>query len=319
MNSEADHPVDPAQDLLDVLDLKDLGTMVAPDPSPISAGDHLPELEVFEGRSQVTPHKRAFGGQVLAQSLIAAGRSVASVPGLEKRDVHSLHAYFIRPGDSLQPIRFAVENLRDGNSFSVRRVFAMQYGKTILSATLSFQEPAEGLDHQSAMPSAPDPERVWTANQELEGIDHPAADHWRARAMDVRTVEGALYYRPGRQHSAHQNVWMRYAGSVPVDDQLLNKAILAYASDYTLLESVLRRHGLVWADRRLRPASLDHAMWFHRPVRIDDWVLYQQESPSASGGRGLGMGKIFGIDGSLVATVAQEGMVRLKPDPTPPK
>lgn len=307
--------VDPLRDLLDVLDLADIGTTTYnPEPTPAELGadeDHKAVLELFEGRSQVTPHKRAFGGQVLAQSLIAAGRSVRRVPGLESRDVHSLHAYFIRPGDSLQPIRFAVENLRDGNSFSVRRVFAMQYGKTILSATLSFQEPASGLDHQADMPSAPDPQRVWTTAEELDGVDHPIADHWRSRAMDVRIVEGALFFQPGRQRSAHQNVWMRYSGTLP-DDQLLNKAILAYASDYTLLESILRRHGLTWSDPRLRPASLDHSMWFHRPVHMDQWVLYQQESPSASGGRGLGIGKVFGIDGTLVATVAQEGMVRLK-------
>ncbi|WP_328823390.1 acyl-CoA thioesterase [Metallococcus carri] len=307
--------VDPVRTLLEVLDLEPAGTTpFGPDPSPADLDeDDVPsrELELFVGRSQITPHKRVFGGQVLAQSLIAAGRSVQAVDGLQARRPHSLHAYFIRPGDSLEPIRFAVENLRDGNSFSVRRVFAMQKGRTILSATLSFQEPADGLDHQAQMPSTPDPDRVRTTAEELKGIDHPAADHWRSRAIDVRTVEGALYYQPGRQHNAHQNVWMRCAGPLP-DDPLLHTAILAYASDYTLLESVLRRHGMAWADRRLRVASLDHAMWFHRPVRIDNWVLYQQESPSASGGRGLGLGKIFGLDGTLVASVAQEGMVRVK-------
>ena len=305
----------PVEDLLDVLDLRTVGE--ARSSSVIDAPDGAPEmdlsertLQLFTGRSQRTPHGRAFGGQVLAQSVIAAGRTVESA-GLSSRPIHSLHAYFIRPGDSEHPIEFGVENLRDGNSFSVRRVYAMQYGHTLLSATLSFQEPAEGLDHQAEMPSVPDPDRVRSTAEELAGIDHPAVDHWKRRALDVRTVEGAIYLVPGRQHSAHQHVWMKAVEALP-DDPLLHAAVLAYASDYSLLESVLRRHGLVWADRRLRPASLDHAMWFHRPGRIDEWVLYEQESPSASGGRGLGLGKIFSLDGKLICSVAQEGMVRVK-------
>ncbi len=314
MNSAQSPELDPVADLLDVLDLKPEGSTRF---GPIDAMDHpdadrhVRELEIFVGRSQETPQGRAFGGQVLAQSLIAGGRSVQSVEGLGDRAVHSLHAYFIRPGDSHEPIRFAVENLRDGNSFSVRRVYAMQDGETLLSATLSFQSPADGLDHQAAMPSVPDPDRVRTTAEELEGIDHPVADHWRSRAVDVRTVEGALFFQPGRQHNAAQNVWMKTTGALP-DDPLIHAAVMAYSSDYTLLESILRRHGLVWSDRRLRPASLDHSMWFHRPGRVDDWLLYQQESPSASGGRGLGLGKMFSLDGTLLCTVAQEGMVRVK-------
>ena len=317
-SDDATTQLPPTEDLLDVLDLRAGGE--ARSNSVIDAPENAPEmdlsertLQLFTGRSQVTPHGRAFGGQVLAQSVIAAGRTVASA-GLTSRAIHSLHAYFIRPGDSEHPIEFGVENLRDGNSFSVRRVYAMQYGKTILSATLSFQEPAEGLDHQAPMPSVPDPDRVRTTAEELAGIDHPAVEHWKRRALDVRTVEGALYLVPGRQHAAHQNVWMKAVDRLP-DDPLLHAAVLAYASDYTLLESVLRRHGLVWSDPRLRPASLDHAMWFHRPGRIDEWVLYEQESPSASGGRGLGMGKIFSLDGKLICSVAQEGMVRVKATP----
>lgn len=314
-SDDSTNQLPPVDDLLDVLDLRPMGE--ARSNSVVTAPDGAPEmdlsersLQLFSGRSQRTPHGRAFGGQVLAQSVIAAGRSVEGA-GFTARRIHSLHAYFIRPGDSNHPIEFGVENLRDGRSFSVRRVYAMQYGQTLLSATLSFQEPAVGLDHQAAMPSVPDPDRVRTAAQELEGIDHPAVEHWTRRAMDVRTVEGAIYLVPGRQHAAHQNVWMKAVAALP-DDPLLHAAILAYASDYSLLESVLRRHGLVWADPRLRPASLDHAMWFHRPGRIDDWVLYEQESPSASGGRGLGLGKIFSLDGTLICSVAQEGMVRIK-------
>lgn len=314
MNSDETPGPDPVADLLDVLDLKPVGsTRFGPmegggDPE---ADQHIRELEIYLGRSQETPHGRAFGGQVLAQSLIAAGRSVQAVDGLGDRTIHSLHAYFIRPGDSREPIRFAVENLRDGNSFSVRRVYAMQNGETLLSATLSFQAPADGLDHQATMPSVPDPDRVRTTAEELEGIDHPVADHWRSRAVDVRTVEGALFFKPGRQHNADQNVWMKTSAALP-DDPLVHAAVMAYASDYTLLESILRKHGLVWSDSRLRPASLDHSMWFHRPGRVDDWLLYEQESPSASGGRGLGVGKMFSLDGTLICTVAQEGMVRVK-------
>ncbi len=307
-------PVDPVDDLLDVLDLSPVGRAAF---SPEVTGDETDadvserHLEVFAGRSQVTPHGRVFGGQVLAQTVMAAGHTVRSLEGRQERPIHSLHAYFIRPGDSSHPIRFAVENLRDGRSFSVRRVHAMQYGRTILSATLSFQVPAGGLDHQAQMPSVPDPDRVRTAAEELAGIDDPRIQHWMRRALDVRTVEGAVYLTPGRQHVAHQNVWMKALSRLP-DDPLLHAAILAYSSDYSLLESILRQHGLTWADPRLRPASLDHAMWFHRPGRIDEWVLYEQDSPSASGGRGLGLGKIFAMDGTLICSVAQEGMMRVK-------
>ncbi len=311
-----DDQTDPVADLLDVLDLSPVGRSEF---TPEVIGDETDadvserRLEVFTGRSQITPHGRVFGGQVLAQCVVAAGRSVRDVDGLGERPIHSLHAYFIRPGDSTHPIRFAVENLRDGRSFSVRRVYAMQYGRTILSATLSFQTPAGGLDHQAPMPSVPDPDRVRTAAEELRGVEDPRVQHWLRRALDVRIVEGALYLVPGRQHFAHQNVWMRTIDRLP-DDPLLHAAVLAYSSDYSLLESILRRHGLVWADSRLRPASLDHAMWFHRPGRIDEWVLYEQDSPSASGGRGLGLGKIFSMDGTLVCSVAQEGMIRVKED-----
>lgn len=316
VTSSDDTPdLDAVADLLDVLDLKHEGTTrFGPlDASTDPDDNHSHEMDLYVGRSQETPHKRAFGGQVLAQSVMAAGLSIRANAGLDERPIHSLHAYFIRPGDSLKPISFAVENLRDGRSFSVRRVYAMQNGQTLLSATLSFQVPAEGLEHQSEMPSVPEPDRVRTTPQELEGIDHPVADHWRSRSIDVRTVEGALFFQPGRQKYAAQNVWMKTITQLP-EDPLIHAAVMAYASDYTLLESVLRKHGLVWSDPRLRAASLDHSMWFHRPGQIDEWLLYQQESPSASGGRGLGTGRLYGIDGTLLCTVAQEGMLRLKQD-----
>jgi len=304
---------DPFEDLLDVLDLKPAGSahisVDAPDDAESDLGES--DADVFVGRSQPQPHGRVFGGQVLAQSIIAAGRTVEAVEG-SPRHIHSLHGYFLRPGDSSHPIRFAVERLRDGHSFSARRVHAIQYGKPILSMITSFQTEAEGLDHQDPMPASPDPETLPTVADELAHIDHPAAQFWSGRrAIDLRHVEGAIYVKPGRQRAPRQSVWLKALGRMP-DDPLLHAAVLAYCSDYSLLEPVLRRHGIAWADPRLRPASLDHAMWFHRPARADEWTLYTQDSPSASGGRGLATGQMFSSDGVLVATVAQEGMLRIK-------
>jgi acyl-CoA thioesterase-2 len=307
--------LDPFDDLLDVLDLTLAGSarisIDAPDDPESDLADSA--ADIFIGRSQPQPHGRAFGGQVLAQSIIAAGRTMQAVDdGDGPRRIHSLHGYFLRPGDSNHPIRFAVERMRDGRSFSARRVHAIQHGKAILSMITSFQEQAGGLDHQDPMPAAPDPEKLPTTAQELEGIEHPVAEHWSNRqAIDLRHVEGALYVTPGKQRASRQSVWLKAARAMP-DDPLLHAAVLAYCSDYSLLEPVLRRHGIAWSDPRLRPASLDHAMWFHRAPRADDWVLYTQDSPSASGGRGLAVGRMFAQDGTLMATVAQEGMVRLK-------
>jgi acyl-CoA thioesterase-2 len=174
----------------------------------------------------------------------------------------------------------------------------------------SFQAPAGGLDHHEPMPQVPGPDELPSVEDQFGGIDHPGARHLLKRPIDHRHVEGNLYVSAG-EPEARQHVWLRAVGELP-DDPLVHAAVLAYASDYTLLEPVLRRHGITWTDRRLRPASLDHAMWFHRPVRADAWVLYDQESPSASSGRGLGLGRMYAADGTLVATVAQEGMVRIK-------
>jgi acyl-CoA thioesterase II len=258
------------------------------------------------------PHGRVFGGQVLAQCVIAAGRTVADVDdGDGPRRIHSLHGYFMRPGDDTKPIRFAVERMRDGNSFSTRRVHALQDGLPILSMITSFQEDAAGLDHQDPMPEVPGPEGLPSLREVFGGIDNPGAQHLVRRPVELRHVEGSLFVEPAVEHVAHQSVWMRTVGPLP-DDPLVHAAVLAYASDYTLLEGVLRRHGLSWSDPRIRAASLDHAMWFHRPASVDDWVLYTQQSPSAQGGRGLGIGRMFSADGTLVATVAQEGMLRVK-------
>ena len=306
---------DPLADLLDTLDLEELGTaritVEGIGDEPVS---HLGEsgATVFVGRSQKMPHGRVFGGQVLAQCVIAAGRTVAGVGrGEGPRRIHSLHGYFMRPGDDTRPIRFAVEGLRDGNSFSTRRVHALQDGVPILSMIASFQDDAGGLDHQDPMPDVPGPEGLRSLQDVFGGIDNPGAQHLVRRPVELRHVEGNLFTPPGGEQVAHQNVWMRTVGSLP-DDPLVHAAVLAYASDYTLLEAALRKHGVTWTDRRLRAASLDHAMWFHRPTRVDDWVLYAQESPSASGGRALGLGRMFAADGTLAATVAQEGMLRIK-------
>ena len=288
--------VDPLADLLDVLDLQPAGP------------------DVFIGRSQPMPHGRVFGGQVLAQTVIAAGRTVNDLPDAAEhpRRIHSLHGYFLRAGDSSAPIRFVVERLRDGHSFSARGVHAIQNDQPILSVMTSFQTDAGGMDHQDSMPAAPDPETLQTLAEVFSGIDNAQATFWSEdKAIDLRHVEGAIYVRPGRQQAAQQSVWLRAIGHMP-DDPLLHAAVLAYSSDYSLLEPVLRRHGLAWSDRRLRAASLDHAMWFHRPGRADDWTLYTQASPSASGGRGLAAGRMFNTDGILLATVAQEGMLRVK-------
>jgi len=309
--------LDPLEDLLDVLDLLPLGSahitiggVAEGDPSTdFDLGES--ERDIFIGRSQPMPHGRVFGGQVLAQSVIAAGRTVADLEGPPRR-IHSLHGYFLRAGDSQHPIRFAVERLRDGHSFSARRVHAIQNGRPILSMIASFQTDAGGLDHQDPMPASPDPESLQTVAEVFAGVDSPATTFWsQAKAIDLRHVEGAIYVRPGGQHEARQRVWLKAIGKMP-DDPLVNAAMLAYCSDYSLLEPVLRRHGIAWSDGRLRVASLDHSMWFHRPGRADDWTLFTQSSPSASSGRGLAAGRMFNADGLLLATIAQEGMIRLK-------
>jgi acyl-CoA thioesterase II len=305
----------PLEDLLDVLDLEPVGsahvTLREADGGTTDFDLGESDRDIFIGRSQPMPHGRVFGGQVLAQSIIAAGRTVQDLEGAPRR-IHSLHGYFLRAGDAGNRIRFSVERLRDGHSFSVRRVQAIQNGRAIMSMIASFQIEAAGLDHQDHMPAAPDPERMETLAEVFAGVDDPQANFWsKDKAIDLRHVEGAIYIRPGRQLAARQSVWLKAIGTMP-QDPLVNAAVLAYCSDYSLLEPVLRKHGLAWSDRRLRVASLDHAMWFHRPGRADDWILYTQSSPSASNGRGLAAARMFSSGGVLLATVAQEGMMRLK-------
>lgn len=260
----------------------------------------------FTGRSLPQPSGRVFGGQVLAQALLAAGRTIT-----DGRLPHSLHGYFLRAGDVREPITFAVERLRDGRSFSARRTHALQGGEAILSMITSFQEQQPGLDYADPMPAGiPGPDEVPSALDVLGGIDHPVAKFWtQEAAFDVRHVDGSIYLGPPREATGQQAVWFRSRGPLP-DDQLLHRALLAYACDQVMLEPILRRAGRSWVTRGLSIASLDHAMWWHRDVRVDDWLVYVQSTPSAQGGRGLGAARVFTQDGTLVASVAQEGMVR---------
>ena len=285
-------PLDPLAEMISTLDLREAA--------------HTRE-DIFIGPSQWMPHGRVFGGQVLAQCLVAATRTVET-----ERHPHSLHGYFLRPGDIDLPITFSVDRLRDGRSFSTRRVQAYQKGEPIFSMIASFQESDAGIDHQQSLPDGiPDPETLPSAAELMGDNPHPVAQYWaKARPFDMRHVPSAIYFKVEGEPVAHQAVWLKSLGDMP-DDQSLHTAALAYASDYSILEPIFRRHGISWSHHGLKSASLDHAMWFHRPGRVDDWMLYVQESPSAQGGRGLSIGRIFARSGELLATVAQEGMVRV--------
>ncbi|MEY5057438.1 MAG: hypothetical protein RI987_242 [Actinomycetota bacterium] len=286
-------PVDPLAEMISALNLTD-------------AGGARTREDIFTGPSQWMPHGRVFGGQVLAQSLVAATRTV------EGRPVHSLHGYFLRPGDIELPITFSVDRLRDGRSFSTRRVQAYQKGEPIFSMIASFQETDPGLEHQDEFPlGIPAPETLPSAAELIGDNPHPVAQYWaKARPFDMRHVGSPIYFSVKGEPVAHQAVWIKALGDMPADAQL-HTAALAYASDYSILESIYRRHGIAWSHPGLKSASLDHAMWFHREPKVDEWMLYVQESPSASGGRGLSLGRIFSQDGRLLATIAQEGMVRV--------
>lgn len=283
----------PLDGLIAALDLVDTGARTSED--------------IFTGPSQWMPHGRVFGGQVLAQSLVAATRTVA-----DDRHVHSMHGYFLRPGDVEESITFAVDRIHDGRSFSTRRVQAYQSGQPILSMIASFQDDDEGLVHQIEMPSGmPDPESLPSTAEVLGHLDHSVAQHWaNDRPFDMRHVPSPIYLKADGELTSHQAIWMKTLGSLPGDPDL-HRAALAYASDYSIMEPVLRQHGLPWITPGLKVASLDHAMWWHRFGRVDEWLLYVQDSPSAQGGRGLSRGSIFNREGLLLATVAQEGMVRV--------
>ncbi|HST46898.1 acyl-CoA thioesterase II [Jatrophihabitans sp.] len=266
------------------------------------------ETDIFRGVSPKVAMQRVFGGQVAGQALVAAGRTVDS-----QRLVHSLHSYFIRPGDPSIPIIYTVERIRDGRSFSVRRVLAIQHGQPIFTLSASFQLAQDGIDHQAEMPAAPAPESLPTLAERFAGFDELAeAMRQIPQPFDVRYVDDPPWVQRmhgPREHQPHR-VWLKADGVLP-DDPLLHVCVVTFASDMNLLDSVLIHHGLAARLDPISMASLDHAMWFHRQFRADDWLLYVSASSSASGGRGLASGQFFSRDGRLVASVTQEGMIRL--------
>lgn len=268
------------------------------------------EVNIFRGIGPQVSTPRVFGGQVAGQALIAAGRTVD-----EDRSVHSLHGYFVRPGDATKPIVYQVERIRDGRSFSVRRTTALQNGQLIFFMSASFHIGEQGLDHAEPSPlKVPEPEDVPTLAQRL--ADHPdRLGIWSrtARPIDVRYVGESGFTASGERPPAHeQRVWMRAAGRLP-DDPLIHVCVLTYASDLTLLDTVLNEHGKVWGPGGYQGASLDHALWFHRPFRADEWFLYDSRSPSAAAGRGLATGMFFTREGTHIGTAVQEGLLRPMP------
>jgi acyl-CoA thioesterase II len=269
----------------------------------------LEELEVnlFRGRSPQDMRLRVFGGQVAGQALVAAGRTV------EGRTVHSLHAYFLRPGDPRVPIVYQVDRIRDGRSFTTRRVVAIQHGEAIFILSASFQKPETGPVHGIAMPDVPRPETLPTTEERMAPLKdtlHPEVWKWiaRERPIDTRSVTDHNPFRPVAREP-RQLVWIRAAGRLP-DAPLLHQCVVAYASDLMLLDTATLPHAIAWNDPHYAMASLDHAMWFHRDFRADAWLLYAQESPAAHGARGFTLGHIFTEDGTIVASVAQEGLIR---------
>ncbi|MBY8916269.1 acyl-CoA thioesterase II [Nitratireductor rhodophyticola] len=281
------------QDLLAILDLETL------------------EHNLFRGRSPQSAWQRVFGGQVIGQALVAAQRTVDAA-----RHVHSLHCYFMRPGDPAVPIIYEVDRIRDGGSFTTRRVVAIQHGHAIFSLSASFQKEEPGLDHQLPMPEGvTPPENLRTQREFLaefgERVPENIRRYWaRERPIEVRPVI-IEHYTSRDKLPPRQDVWIRTTGPVP-DDRALQAAVLAYLSDMTLLDTSTFAHGRNGFDPDIQMASLDHAMWFHRQHKLDDWLLYTQDSPSAQGARGFSRGSLYSLDGTLIASVAQEGLVRLR-------
>ncbi|MFZ4519126.1 MAG: acyl-CoA thioesterase [Microthrixaceae bacterium] len=263
------------------------------------------EVNIFRGLSPDEDRQRVFGGQVAGQALVAAARTVEPEYG-----VHSLHAYFLRPGDPMVPIIYEVDRVRDGRSFATRRVKAVQHGRSIFTLSASFQRTEEGFDHAFDMPAGlPGPLELPDFRTRMAPYKDLIGDWYdRPRPIDTRYCEEGPWER--REDKApFQNVWLRANGELP-DDPVLHICVLTYASDMTLLDTSLLPHGSSFASGDVFMASLDHAMWFHRPFRADRWLLYAQDTPSASGGRGLGRGLVFTEDGALVASVVQEGVIR---------
>lgn len=280
----------PVQDLLSILDLEKL------------------DENLYRGRSPQSSWQRVFGGQVIAQALVAAIRTV------ETRPPHSMHAYFILPGDPKIPIIYDVDRMRDGKSFTTRRVTARQHGHPIFSMIASFHVDEQGLTHQEEMPQVSPPENlpggVEARKNLLSAMPETVRRYFeRERPIDLRPVGDR--YGGKKIPDGRFQMWIRTTEKLP-DDPAIHQAILAYASDMTLLDTSLARHGRSLFEAELMGASLDHALWFHRPFRADDWLLYAQDSPNLSGSRGFSRGLIYSRDGTLVASVAQEGLARLK-------
>ena len=275
----------------------------------LSSTDARTTEDIFVGDSHWMAFGRVFGGQVMAQAAVAAQRSME--PG---RHIHSMHGYFLRPGDVSKTITFAVDRIHDGRSFATRRTQAYQEGLPILSMIASFQTDDGGPEAQSPMPKGmPAPEDVPHISESLRGFDHPLADHWdRGRPFDFRHIEGPLWAPNERfdPESGLMHVWVKAKRELPDDDDL-HRAALAYMSDTVILEPILRRHGVTWLTPGIKVASLDHAIWWHRPVRVDEWLLLRMHTTSSGGGRGLAHCRVFDQEGTHVASFAQEGMVRI--------
>ena len=281
---------DAVEDLISLLDLEQI------------------ELNLYRGHSPETSWQRVFGGQVIGQALMAAYRTVD-----ESRICHSLHAYFIRPGDPKVPILYEVDRARDGRSFTTRRVVAIQHGKQIFNLAASFQVEEKGFEHQLNMPDVPAPEDLPTERERREAIidqlPEAVRTHFtRPRPIEMRAVDPQQYIDP-EPADPEFKVWFRATSPMP-DDIAMQQCVLAYASDMTLLDTCIRPHGVSWMSGKLQSASLDHAMWFHHPFQTNDWMLYDQDSPNAVGARGFNRGSIYTREGLLVASVAQEGLIR---------
>lgn len=269
------------------------------------------EENLFRGNSPQVGWQRVFGGQVIGQALVAANRTVG-----EGRTAHSLHGYFIRPGDPSVPIIYDVDRYRDGKSFTTRRVVAIQHGKPIFSMAASYHLMEEGFDHQFDVPKVPMPEDLPSEKELLVQFEKFMPDNMkhyfsRQRPIELRPTDPERYLNPKKDPTSIQNVWIKATQSLP-DDPALHQCVLAYASDMTLLDTSLVPHGRNLFDPELMMASLDHALWFHRPFKADEWLLYAQDSPSSSGALGFNRGSIFTREGALVASVTQEGLIRKK-------
>ncbi len=269
------------------------------------------EHNLFRGRSPQNGWQRVFGGQVVGQALVAADRTVEA----KDRLTHSLHAYFLRPGDPKVPIIYEVDRIRDGGSFTTRRVVAIQHGQAIFSMGVSFHKHEPGFEHQIKMPDVPAPEELPSMEelkaQLLPKLPEVVRNYWeRELPIDLRPVDLSRFLSPAKAEP-RQYIWIKTCGPLPGDFRL-HQCALAYASDFSLLDTALIAHGRVIFDPRLMMASLDHAVWFHRPFRADEWLLYAEDSPSAQAARGFCRGSIFSRDGRLVASVAQEGLIREK-------